>query len=88
MRVFRIFFVRSSDLADHRVQPVALWLSQGLGRQSTKLIIPEKLTFPSVLTKQCGVVSDMVDRWHHLTLLSLEIFYSQTESSVLLVREV
>ena len=34
----------------------------------------KKLTFPSVLTKQCGVVPGMIDRWHHLLLLSLEDF--------------
>ena len=36
------------------------------------------------LPKQCGVVPDMVDRWHHLILLFLEII--GTESSIHLVR--
>ena len=39
----------------------------------TRLLVPKTLTFPSVLTKQCGVVPGMVDRWHHLVLLSLEV---------------
>ena len=32
---------------------------------------PKKLTSSPVLTKQCGVVPGMVDRWHHLILRSL-----------------
>ena len=36
--------------------------------------------FPSVLTKQCGEVPAMVDRWHHL-VLSLEVLEEQPESS-------
>ena len=35
--------------------------------------VPKELTFPYVLTKQCGVVPGLVDRWHHLMLLSLDI---------------
>ena len=31
------------------------------------------LSFPSVLTKQCGVVPGMVDRCHHLIIISLEV---------------
>ena len=31
-----------------------------------------KWTLRSVLTKQCGVVPGMVDRWHHLVLLYLD----------------
>ena len=38
----------------------------------TRLLVPKKVTSPPALTKQCGVVLDMVDRWHHLVLLSLE----------------
>ena len=37
----------------------------------TRLLVPEKFTFPSVLTKHCGMVPGMVDRWHHLLRLSL-----------------
>ena len=40
--------------------------------RKTGLIVPGKLTFPSFLTKQCGVVPCMVDRWHHL-VPSLEV---------------
>ena len=41
----------------------------------TRLLVPKELTFPSVLTKQFGLVPGMVDRWHHLVLLSLEVLY-------------
>ena len=34
------------------------------------------LTFPSVLNKQCGVVSGMADRWHHPILITLAVSYS------------
>ena len=40
-----------------------------------RLLVPKELTFLSVLTKQCGVVPGLVDRWHHLILLSLEFLY-------------
>ena len=53
------------------------------------LPVPTELTFPSVLTKQFGVVTGMVDKWHHLVLLSLNvlsysnrILYSPGEVSV------
>ena len=36
------------------------------------------MTFTSVLIKHCDVVPDMVDRWHHLALLSLEFTYSNS----------
>ena len=39
----------------------------------TRLSVTKELTFPSVLTKQCGAVPGMVGRWHHLVLLSLEV---------------
>ena len=37
-----------------------------------RLQVPKKLTFLSELTKQCGVVQAMVDRWHHLVLLTID----------------
>ena len=47
-------------------------------------IVPEKLTLNlSQLTDLCGVVPAIVDRWHHLVLLSLKVLcHTQTESSV------
>ena len=39
----------------------------------TRLLVLKELTFPFVLIKQCGVVPDMLDRWHHLVLLSLKV---------------
>ena len=44
--------------------------------KARQCLVPKELTFPSVLTKQCALVPDMVDRWHHLVLLSLQGFYS------------
>ena len=38
----------------------------------TRFLVPKQLTFPSVLTKQSGVVPGMIDRWHHLLIPSLE----------------
>ena len=38
----------------------------------TRFLVPKQLTFPSVLTKQSGVVPGRIDRTHHLLLLSLE----------------
>ena len=65
-------------------------------RLTMTYIVPTRVGFykslkvPSVLTKQCGEVPGMVDRWHHLVLLSLEIFsnwilYSPGEISVNLI---
>ena len=34
-----------------------------------RLLVPKKLTFPSVLAKQCDVVPAMVDRWHYMAYL-------------------
>ena len=31
-------------------------------------LVPKKLTFLSVLTKQCGVVSGLVDIWYHMVI--------------------
>ena len=31
-------------------------------------LVPKKLTFPFMLSKQCGVVPGMVDRCHHMIL--------------------
>ena len=49
-----------------------------------RLLVPVMFTFPYVLTKHCGVVPGMVDRWHHLLLLSLYVYiyvcHNQTES--------
>ena len=39
----------------------------------TRLLVHKQLMFPSVWTKQSGLVPGMVDRWHHLILLSVEI---------------
>ena len=46
-------------------------------------IVPKQFTFPSALNKLRGVVPGMVDRWHHLILLSLEVDGIQTECHVL-----
>ena len=42
-------------------------------RSKTRLLVPKMLTFPSELTKQCGVVLAMVDIWHHLAHISVEV---------------
>ena len=49
----------------------------------TRFLVPKKLTFPSVLTKQCGVVPGMVDRWHHLIIRSQMDHYGHLEYLVL-----
>ena len=40
----------------------------------TRLLVPVMFTFPYVLTKHCGVVPGLVDRWHHLLLVSLYVY--------------
>ena len=45
------------------------------------------LTLPSVLTKQCGVVAAMVDRWHHLVLLSLVVLVTLKLRPLLIWRD-
>ena len=37
------------------------------------LLVPIKFTVPSGLTKQRGVVPDMVDRWHNLVFRYLKV---------------
>ena len=39
----------------------------------TRFLVPKVLVFLSVLTKQFCVLPSMVDRWHHLILLSLKV---------------
>ena len=46
----------------------------------TRLLVTEKFTFPSVLTRHCGVVPGIVDRWHHLLLLSLRVYMCHTQT--------
>ena len=45
-----------------------VWLQTGKDqvRIYTRLLVPKDLTFSSVLTKQCGVVPGLVDRWQRL----------------------
>ena len=38
---------------------------------NSSILVPKELIFTTVLIKQCGEVPDMVDRWHHLMLLTL-----------------
>ena len=84
-------YVNSAFLAilNHFISNM-LETSSGRAKSRThqsRLLVPKKLTSPSVLTKQWGVVPGIVDKWHHLVLLPLEILYrTQTESSIPLMR--
>ena len=53
----------------------------GLMADYTRLLVPKKLTLPSVFTKQCGVVLAMVGRWHHLVQPTVDHMYTSIHLS-------
>ena len=79
MSLRKYLYVYNTAKYNNDVIKCGEWVLTGINMHTAltdidfRLFVHKELTLPSILTKLCGVLKVIVDRWHHLILLSLEV---------------